>query len=120
MNLFQIGDFTLHSGAKSRYKIDCDALTNNDWDALALMLMEIYHPKFNKVIGIPTGGLKFAKALEKYRTIGIAVTTLIVDDVLTTGGSMKRMRAATLGFTIGAVVFSRGKHPSWIHPLFSM
>ena len=31
-NLFQQGDFTLHSGERSGFKIECDALTSHDWD----------------------------------------------------------------------------------------
>jgi hypothetical protein len=39
-NLFQLGDFHLHSGQKSKYKINCDALTDEDWRTLAMMLVE--------------------------------------------------------------------------------
>lgn len=113
--LFQSGNFTLHSGSKSSWKISCDTLTDRDWETIAYMIQEKL--KFGKVIGIPTGGLKLAKALEQYATAG---ATLIVDDVLTTGKSMEEMKATCDGEVIGAVVFARGECSTWIHPLFSM
>jgi hypothetical protein len=57
---------------------------------------------------------------------------LIVDDVLTTGGSMERLREerrkllppGTMvepgNWIVGAVVFSRGQCPLWVSALFRM
>lgn len=121
--LFQLGGFTLHSGAKSNWKIDCDALTDKDWEALAYMIYEkLGEPRFRKVIGIPTGGLKLANALERYRfpSPKPKYPILIVDDVLTTGNSMEEMKAKTKGEVIGAVVFARDECPDWVVPLFGM
>ena len=36
MILFQSGHFTLHSGAHTFWKVDCDALTDGDLDTLAM------------------------------------------------------------------------------------
>ncbi len=130
MSLFQLGDFTLHSGAKSRWKIDCDALTDDDWKTLAAMLVERVG-RFTCAVGVPRGGLKLA------REIGLAFTPsvsnerfLIVDDVLTTGRSMEEMcqkltglhsrDAHAQGKVIGGVAFARGKCPEWITPIFTM
>jgi len=118
MSLFRLGDFTLHSGNKSYYKIDCDALTDKDWATLARMIYESVG-KFRKVVGIPNGGLKLAQALKPYRFPNPEYPTLIVDDVLTTGNSMEEIRK-TMGDCIGAVVFARNKCPNWITPLFSV
>ena len=115
MNLFQQGSFILHSGSTSGWKIDCDALTNDDWETLALMISE--KCRFGNVIGIPRGGIKLAKALEQYVTEG---ETLIVDDVLTTGGSMEKERQQCSGTPIGFVVFARNECPDWISTLFQM
>lgn len=134
VNLFQQGDFTLSSGKKSNFKIECDALTNEDWETLALMASQLL-PPFGEVIGVPTGGIKFAKCLEEYKTVG---KILIADDVLTTGGSMKKMvdkigkdRSNDVEVfeyeelenyladqVIGIVAFARGRCPWWITPLF--
>lgn len=120
-SLFCYGEFTLHSGAKSNFKIECDALSEVDWYSVANMMLP-YLPPFNRVIGIPQGGLKLAYHLGKYLVDVPDARTLIVDDVLTTGRSMEEMKH-TLGDTelvTGAVLFARGKCPSWIKPLFTM
>jgi orotate phosphoribosyltransferase len=122
MNLFQSGDFTLHSGEKSNFKIDCDALTDADIEALALM-MAMRLPRYEKVIGVPSGGLRIAKALERYESIFGSL--LIVDDVYTTGASMENKLTEIRQEdrecpVIGAVIFARRPTPAWITPLFVM
>lgn len=115
MSLFKLGDFTLHSGASTFWKVDCDCLTDDDWTTLARMIYEENKP-FRKVIGIPSGGLKLAKALQIYCFPNPEYPILIVDDVLTTGKSMEEARA---GRNVkGAVVFARGAYPDWIKPLW--
>ncbi len=116
MSLFQGGAFTLHSGQKTNFKIDCDALTDKDWDTLASLISK--WAKFGKVVGVPRGGLKLAKALEKYEESH--TFTLIVDDVLTTGASMEGIRRIIGGPSFGIVVFSRGTCPFWVTPIFQM
>jgi orotate phosphoribosyltransferase len=120
-HLFTQGNFTLHSGAKSNWKIECDALTDEDWETLALMIGESYH--FHSVYGIPMGGVRLAARLEKYRKKD-GCYSLIVDDVLTTGRSMNEMMQKLFSeghMNIkGVVVFSRtNKIPSWIDALFT-
>lgn len=112
--LFQLGEFTLHSGMQSAWKIDCDALTDTDIATLAVMLKEIL-PAFGSVEGIPHGGLRLAAALAAFATGG---PILIVDDVLTTGRSMEEQRNGR--DAIGAVIFARAACPKWITPLFML
>ena len=102
-NLFQLGNFLLHSGKESNFKIECDALTDQDWWALARMIAD--RCQFRSVIGIPRGGALLANRLRSCidRT---ARNDLVVDDVWTTGGSM----GVYLNFggpVIGYVVFAR-------------
>lgn len=112
--LFQTGNFRLHSGAEADFKIECDALTDHDWAALAgIMVTRI--PPFGEVEGVPSGGLQLAAELEVYASEG---PVLIVDDVLTTGASMEEQRAGR--DAIGAVVFARGECPEWVTPLFTL
>lgn len=115
--LFQSGEFRLHSGGTSDFKIDCDALTNAEIAVLATQLVRRL-PAFGRVVGIPTGSMRLAERLRSHATTG---PLLIVDDVLTTGASMKRVRDGhgDLG-AVGAVLFARGPCPSWIVPLFVM
>lgn len=114
-NLFQNGVFVLHSGKRSSWKIECDALTPHDWETLALMASEII-PPFGYVYGIPRGGCVLAMMMQRYATKG---PMLICDDVLTTGGSMNEVRTVYPG-AHGLVVFARGPVPSWITPIFRM
>lgn len=105
MNLFQEGNFISHAGQELNWKIECDALTDEDWDCLARIIHE--RTRFGSVYGIPRGGIKLAKALEKYITPGHPLR-LVVDDVYTTGKSMEEvMTPSDLGF----VVFTRRRIP---------
>lgn len=132
-NLFQRGDFTLRSGARSGWKIECDALTEGDWEALALIATELVQP-FGYVFGVPRGGVPFAKALERYCRPEVH-TVLIAEDVVTTGGSITRyvdelkttgkwptsmMGMRVMPSLIGVAVFARGYYPVWVQPLFRM
>jgi orotate phosphoribosyltransferase len=114
--LFQTGDFTLRSGQRSRWKIACDALTTDDWKTLAMMAAEIL-PPFGRVEAVPRGGLLFAISLNKYINPDSSVL-LICEDVVTTGGSVERIRDGR--DAIGVCVFARGPVPSWVTPLFQM
>jgi orotate phosphoribosyltransferase len=122
MNLFRLGDFTLASGKESPFKIDCDALSPSDWAALAKLAAGIL-PPFSIAIGVPTGGSAFAEALNEHRANdpGRLLPILLCDDVLTTGGSMERMRLECNDLDIiGVVAFARGECPNWVTPLFSL
>ena len=113
MPLFQSGDFTLHSGGRSPFKIDCDALSSDDLCALAALVAKTI--QFGMVEGVPRGGLRFAWILQNYLTDG---PLLIVDDVLTTGTSMEEYRNDREA--IGVVLFARGPCPKWVTPVFSL
>lgn len=125
-HLFVRGMFTLHSGAQSSWKIECDAIAEEEWHALARMAVERLEP-FCMVVGIPRGGIPFAEALDRY-TDHMSDTILIVDDVWTTGTSMEEARrSVTRDFTLvdhdirGVVAFARVRpHASWVTPLFTM
>ena len=103
--LFQKGDFFLHSGDRSFWKIECDAFTLDDWLTLAAIGKNLV-PKFGSVKGIPYGGLLFGRALNQYATMNLSDPLLMVDDVLTTGSSIERSMSPG---DIGLVVFARGK-----------
>lgn len=127
--LFQIGDFTLASGQKSRWKIECDGLTPTDWDALALMTMERFPHRFVEVVGVPRGGVPYADALDLYTDLGATSRrALVVDDVWTTGGSMQRfidqhdelVALDSMGHLDRAVVFARNPVPEGVVALFQM
>lgn len=125
--MFQLGDFTLASGQSSRWKIECDTLTDDDWDALAVMLVEQLAEPFNNVWGVPTGGGSLAAALWRHANDN-ADRILVVDDVWTTGASMRRFIKDHLIGDLGydpdkidrAVVFARDVAPATLTVLFRM
>lgn len=97
------------------WKIDCDALSNADWECLAHMAVEKLGRPFGAVRPVPTGGYKLADHLRPFVTRGPA---LVVDDVLTTGASFAEYKLAD--DDLGLVVFARGKRPEWVVALFQM
>lgn len=116
MSLFQLGEFVPHSGGRSNYTIDCRRLTPSDWEALAVLAKERVG-EFGLVVGVPTGGLNFARALWRHRTPGDE-TVLVCDDVMTTGRSMEEFRKAIRHPSAGVVAFARSPCPNWVMPLF--
>lgn len=118
MSLFIHKDFVMHSGGIAHYKIDCDALTDEDIETLAWMIAQ--KGKFQRVYGVPRGGERLANALRKYCTAEVG-PRLIVDDVYTTGQSMEHVKSS-LGWSdaVGVVIFARGVTPDWIKPIFQM
>ena len=115
MGLFRKGKFKSHSGVSLDWKIDCDALSGEDIETLAKVIGE--NLVFGSVIGIPSGGLRLAKALSRYARVG---PVLIVDDVMTTGASMETERKKHIR-PIGVVLFNRsGKDIGWITSMFTL
>jgi orotate phosphoribosyltransferase len=119
MGLFQMGSFVAASGTELPWKVECDALTDADWKWAALQIA--CNGPFSSVEGVPTGGLRLASLLlpfaETHRQVEPSGPLLIVDDVLTTGGSMERQRAGR--DALGFVVFARGPLPPWVRALWT-
>jgi hypothetical protein len=115
VNLFEIGPFTLPSGKTTHFKIECDVVKPEEWEALARLAAEIL-PPFHQVEGVPRGGLAFADALRPYAVTEGAL--LIADDVWVTGLSMHRHRADRPA--IGIVAFARNPVERWVTPLFAL
>lgn len=119
MNLFTKQNITLHSGKQSDFKIECDALTDEDWECLAYLVSKKI--QFKAVFGVPKGGVKLADKLQQYATRDYLLPILICDDVLTTGNSMEKFRIEKGESNVmGVVIFARGQCPSWITPIFKM
>ena len=115
--MFNNNNFISHAGRPLLWKIECDDLTDCDLECLAVLVVK--NISFKNVIGIPRGGLRFAKILTKYKQINGEYDYLIVDDVLTTGTSMKETKENVNGSYIGVVIFSRIiNFPQWILPIF--
>ena len=121
--LFNSGEFTLHSGAKTSFFIDCDALTDQDLDAIAAVIAYNVGP-FREVHGIPRGGLRLAEAVKKHAEPNEKLhirRPLIVDDVCTTGASFEKARTELNWPTArGVCIFARGEMPYWVSAVFEM
>ena len=122
-HLFVEEDFTGHSGGQLHWKIEMDVLENAEWKCIARMIMEYETRPFQAVIGIPRGGLTLSSYLNEYSTQNPKDPYLIVDDVLTTGGSMnyfveQYFRNREPNEYFGWVVFARKQPASWIKALF--
>ena len=124
MDLFQSVNFKSHSGLNLTWKIEMDALSEQDWFTIKKMIMEIT-PPFREAVGIPRGGVKLGDLLNEHATGKEGDPICIVDDVLTTGGSMEyfltQYQRNRRPFTaIGWVVFARTECPPWVKALFQM
>lgn len=118
MPLFETKEWNMHSGALSSFKIECDALTDEDIETLALIISQRFI--FGDVYGVPNGGIRLANALQKYITVHHD-SRLIVDDVLTTGNSIHETRFdLKWNNAMGVVIFARGPCPDWVIPIFQM
>ena len=122
MNLIQLGDVTLNSGLKSDFKLVCDDFIKDNLGGLVTLIKRVCGP-FSHVKGIPRGGLLLEEALVPHVSHSLTSTLLIVDDVLTTGGSFRRFReklSESYTYIIGVAVFARGECPVWVAPLFQL
>lgn len=113
--LFKVGNFKLHSGDTSEWKVECDALTTEDWQGLARMAME-FLPPFREVVAIPRGGIPLKAAMDAYVTPDSS-RLLVVDDVLTTGNSMYKTMFRYPS-SIGLVAFARGPLPPNVYAIW--
>ena len=122
--LFQAVDFKSHSGLDLNWKIECEALSDDEWFTISKMIMELT-PPFQLAVGIPEGGIQLGELLNEHATGNEKDPICIVDDVLTTGESMEHFLSQywrnRRPFTaIGWVVFARVQTPDWVQALFQM
>jgi hypothetical protein len=122
MTIFVKEDFVSHAGLDLKWKIECDGLTEDDWECLALMISEIENRPFSKVVGIPRGGLPLQYAMEKYATGDEKHPVLIVDDVYTTGTSFNDFVEENYADqdVICWVAFARNPANQQVNALFQM
>ena len=127
--LFEWGKFISHAGNELNFKLECDAISPEEWDCLANMIMEYQDMPFRSVEGIPRGGVPLADALKKYATGEEKHQPMIVDDIYTTGKSFDDYMQKHYPEALGAwgykwVVFQRGptrwKHVGNVKSLFKL
>jgi hypothetical protein len=122
MALFMPLRFLGHSGNVLSGRIECDALTWDDWMGIIMLCQGagLFPEAVSEVVAVPRGGTRFAIAVDGYAdlTRSVAAPRLVVDDVLTTGTSMRD--AMDRPDDIGLVVFARGPLIPRVSALFTM
>ncbi len=118
-SLFELRRTTLSSGIVGGWRINFELLLDADVLTFAT-LIEQRVGLFGKVEGVPTGGDRLGECLRRWLHPTSDVL-LIVDDVLTTGGSIRRQRNGRKA--VGWVVFDRSKEfgmerPRWVQALW--
>ena len=114
MNLIKYGNFRSAAGLDLTWKIECDALSDDDFGNIAKIAAPVLHP-FSAVSGVPDGGGRLACAFGDFLTE--TGPLLVVDDVWTTGKSMRDLAGTILGWK-GFVIFARGETPPNITSFF--
>jgi hypothetical protein len=133
MHLFQSGGVTLSAGGTSFFKLDCDDLLadRRNEKCIAELLLRLVGPfdSWEIVSGNCSGLGYLFSAAHLERVLEEPVNTpdvhphVILDDVLTTGRSLERAKAAYLERAevprpvLGAVIFARGPAPAWVKVL---
>jgi hypothetical protein len=122
IKLFQDGDFTSHAGLPLAWKIECDAISSDEWRCLAKMIMEYQISPFNKAVGIPRGGVALGNALNEYATNNPKDPILIADDVYTTGTSFDEYyrKHYSNEFVYKWCIFARTIPTNGVKALFTM
>lgn len=119
--LFQLKKFISAAGFKLDWRVEGDALSDEDWECIAYVGAKIVGP-FCKVVGVPRGGIKLARAMEKYVDMRDD-RWLFTDDVFTTGKSMHETIAYygdRSGRPIGFVAFARGPLPAHVKCMWKL
>src|SRR3990167_50385 len=90
MRLFPRKRFIGAAGQPLTWKIECDSLTKDDWLTLAQIAKERFNLKPSRWHSVPKGGYWFATALMEVVVVDHHGDWIIVDDVLTTGATIRR------------------------------
>lgn len=114
---FQVGSFVSASGMTLWGKFDADLIPDSWWRGIAHWI-DNRARGFNEVIGVPTGGDRLAAALKPFCRPGKGFGRLIVDDVLTTGDSIRRLM--TEPGDRGFVLLARGPLPPNVEALLTL
>lgn len=119
MGLFKNMNFRSASGVDLRWKIECDALDDEDIECLATICMDMIGilaiPSKN-FIGVPRGGIRLANRLQDMAGDREGAP-VVIDDVLTTGESVSKMMKEA-GSNHAIVIFARTPCPYGVYALF--
>ena len=122
MDLFQEYNYVGHAGGNLTWKIECDALTSNEWNVLANLILHYEKRPFRVAVGIPTGATELGNILNQHATGEAHHPVLVVDDVYTTGTSFREFKEANYKdeHIIQWVCFARKPTTHDVNALFTM
>ena len=122
MDLFQDVDIIGHAGGKLTWKIECDAISDAEWQVLANLILHYEKRPFRVAIGIPTGATTLGNILNRHATGERQHPVLVVDDVYTTGTSVREFKEKNYAdeHIIQWVCFARKPTTSDVNALFTM
>ncbi len=122
MPLFQKGMFSLFSGRSAEWKVDCSALSEEDWECVANLILERC-PNFSFVECATDRSSVLRDLLSTHATSG---DILLVDDVL----DIELMQMKRLWYRtrmdyhnteiLGYVVFACLPCPTWVRALWQL
>lgn len=120
MTLFVAKTFTSHSRKELSWKVECDTLTSEDWDGIVAAChdADLIPQRIKSLVPVMRGGLPFLDAIMRRGDFlwSSSAPRLIVDDVLTTGASMRTHMPQSSD--IGLVAFARGPLPPNVRALW--
>jgi len=122
MDLFQQYNYTGHAGDSLTWKIECDALSDDEWKILANTLLTYEKRPFRVAVGIPRGAVKLGNALNVFATGESHHPVLVVDDVYTTGTSFREFKDKHYPneHIMQWVIFARKPTTNNVNALFTM
>jgi len=122
MDLFQEVDIIGHAGGRLTWKIECDAISDAEWEVLAKQILHYERRPFRVAIGIPSGATKLGDILNRYASGQPQHPVLVVDDVYTTGTSFKEFKQKHYQdeHIMQWVIFARKPTTHDVNALFTM
>lgn len=116
LSFLEFGHFVLASGKHTNVKIVVEKLLEHRWEHIERLLLGSSLPRewlCNPIYGVPTGGISLANKLFTANTPESTGSAVVIDDVWTTGGTVRRfIEEIGIPHPLVWVMFLRGEPPT--------